>query len=100
MEVRPENGPQTGTQGLRAPDAELHARRAGEDQTLIDQIAAAIYEWSCQPHKWPDAHPHDVLAYRGDAHAVMAAVVRPLLDRAKQAEAAVERARAALDATA
>lgn len=76
------------------------ASDAGEAHALVDQIAAAIYEWSCQPHKWPDAHPHDVLAYHGDAHAVMAAVVRPLLDRAEQAEAAVERARAALDATA
>ncbi|MFE7510145.1 hypothetical protein ACFU8I_02790 [Streptomyces sp. NPDC057540] len=47
-----------------------------------------------------NTHPHDVLAYRADAHAVMAAVVRPLLDRARRAEAAVERARAALDSTA
>lgn len=76
------------------------ASDASEAQTLIEQIAAAIYEWSCQPHKWPEAHPHDILAYRADAHAVMTAVVRPLLDRAKRAEATVERVRAALDATA
>ena len=61
------------------------------DDALIDQIAAAIYEWSCQPYKWADAHPDDLLAYRGDAIAVMATVVKPLQERAEKAEAAIER---------
>lgn len=69
------NAAQTGTQGL----------------PLVDQIAAAIYEWSAQPHKWPDAHPDDVLAYRGDAYAVM-----PIIERLRANDhAALDRARAA-----
>ncbi|MFE0651018.1 hypothetical protein ACFVZH_20755 [Streptomyces sp. NPDC059534] len=56
------------------------------EQDLVDRIAAAIYEWSCQPYKWSDAHPDDLLAYRADAHAVMKAVVRPLLERASKAD--------------
>ncbi|WP_327377981.1 hypothetical protein OG393_30885 [Streptomyces sp. NBC_01216] len=59
-------------------------------EQLREQIAAAIYEQAAQPHKWPDAHPDDVLAYGGDAQAVMA-VVQPLLDRAERAEAEIER---------
>lgn len=73
------------------------ASEAGEEQALVDQIATAIYEWSCQPHKWASAHPHDVLAYRADAHAVMAAVVRPLQVRAKIAEGKAREVEGATD---
>jgi hypothetical protein len=39
--------------------------------SLRDQIAAALYEWSCQPYRWADAHPDDLAAYRADADAVL-----------------------------
>lgn len=75
----------------------VDSQSSPEDQALVDQIAAAIYEWSCQPYKWPDAHPHDVLAYRADAHAVMAAVVKPLQVRARIAEAKARELEGAAD---
>ncbi|MET9517453.1 hypothetical protein [Streptomyces sp. NPDC002994] len=39
---------------------------------LRDQYAAAIYERNNPTRRWADAHPDDLLAYAGDADAVLA----------------------------
>lgn len=43
-----------------------------QQPTLRDRFAAAIYEWNNPGRRWAAAHPDDLVAYRGDADAVMA----------------------------
>ncbi|MFE4649310.1 hypothetical protein [Streptomyces sp. NPDC056707] len=43
-----------------------------QQSTLRDRYAAAIYERNNPGCRWADAHPDDLIAYRGDADAVMA----------------------------
>lgn len=42
-----------------------------QQSTLRDRAAAAIYEWNNPGYAWATAHPDDLIAYRGDADAVM-----------------------------
>ncbi|MGW0312050.1 hypothetical protein [Streptomyces flavidovirens] len=56
---------------------------------LRDQYAAAIYERNNPGRRWADAHPDDLLAYAGDADAVLAVRdtrIEELTARAEQAE--------------
>ncbi|MFE9398630.1 hypothetical protein [Streptomyces flavidovirens] len=56
---------------------------------LRDQYAAAIYERNNPTRRWADAHPDDLLAYAGDADAILAVRdtrVEELTARAEQAE--------------
>ncbi|MEU0659583.1 hypothetical protein [Streptomyces lavendulocolor] len=77
--MNPNTGPtggSTGAQSAPQPESDpngaetANGAQAGAD-ALRDQVAAALYEWNCQPHRWADAHPDDRLAYGGDADAAM-----------------------------
>ncbi|MFE3326856.1 hypothetical protein [Streptomyces sp. NPDC059176] len=79
-----------GYTGCATEDGECIHAPAPAPVDVRDQIAAALYEWSCQPHLWADAHPDDRLAYGADADAVLRV---PAIAEALAARAAVARVR-------
>ncbi|MEU2075459.1 hypothetical protein [Streptomyces sp. NPDC013489] len=90
----PIEGKKAVVEAVLALQEQARVPAATTDEELVDQIAAAIYEWAAQPHKWVGAHDHDVLAYRGDAYAVM-----PIVERLRaEDQASIARVRALADA--